>query len=171
MLFLTHNVQVFVQCVVCVCINIYVYSHIHIYMYISLKQTYHQRQHSEVTNVLASFSYLWYVRYMVLNYLFPDVCQIWIKALVRNHRMYRKCFWLEKLTNILWHTIIYSAQTSTLSLLFFASLFPIPTSSFFWYKNSLVASLQLQFYDDWMILARKQTGINSTVVTSVPHLH
>ena len=153
------------------CINIYVYSHIHIYMYISLKQTYHQRQHSEVTNVLASFSYLWYVRYMVLNYLFLDVCQIWIKALVRNHRMYRKCFWLEKLTNILWHTIIYSAQTSTLSLLFFTSLFPIPTSSCFWYKNSFVASLQLQFYDNWIIIAWKRTGINSTVVTSVPHLH
>lgn len=149
----------------------YIHIYIYIYMYISLKQTYHQRQHSEVTNVLASFSYLWYVRYMVLNYLFPDVCQIWIKALVRNHRMYRKCFWLEKLTNILWpyHNIL--CPTSTLSLLFFTSLFPIPTSSFFWYKKSFVASLQLQFYDNWIITAWKRTGINSTVVTSVPHLH
>lgn len=149
----------------------YIHIYIYIYMYISLKQTYHQRQHSEVTNVLASFSYLWYVRYMVLNYLFPDVCQIWIKALVRNHRMYRKCFWLEKLTNILWpyHNIL--CPTSTLSLLFFTSLFPIPTSSFSWYKKSFVASLQLQFYDNWIITAWKRTGINSTVVTSVPHLH
>lgn len=66
------------------------------------------------------------------NYLFPHVCQIWIKALVRNYRMYRKCFGLEKLTNILWHTTVYSPQTSTLSnfpVLYIP--FPIPSPLFF----------------------------------------
>lgn len=65
------------------------------------------------------------------NYHFPAVCQIWIKALVRNYGMYRKCFWLEKLTTVLWHTTIYSAQTSTVSFFLFIFPFPIPTSSFF----------------------------------------
>lgn len=65
------------------------------------------------------------------NYHFPVVCQIRIKALVRNYRMYRKCFWLEKLITVLWHTTIYSAQTSTVSFFLFTSPFTIPTSSFF----------------------------------------
>lgn len=60
-------------------------------------------------------------------------------------------FWLEKLTNILGHPILYSAQTSTLSV-FPALSMPTPRPYFltFWgYTNSLAASLQLQFYDNW----------------------
>lgn len=72
----------FVQCV---CINMYI-------LEIDITS-----ETSFRNNVLAFHSYFWCEVYGTI-YFFLNVCQIWIKALVRNYGMYGKHFWLEKLT-------------------------------------------------------------------------
>lgn len=126
----------FVQCVVCMCKYICIWTHIHIFILeidIPSETTFR-------SNWCIGISFIFLICEVYgTNYLFPDVCQIWIKALVRNSRMYTKCFWLEKWTTILWHTTIYSAQTSTISI-FPVLYIPIPHFYFlsFWGYNTVL---------------------------------
>lgn len=89
----------------------YICIYIYIYIYIYIPEIDIPSETTFRSNWCIGISFIFLICEVYgTNYLSPDVCQIWIKALVRNYRMYRKCFWLEKLTSVTYHNILCPNQ-------------------------------------------------------------
>lgn len=79
--------QCFVQCVVCMYMYTYVYIYVYtcVYMYIYLLEIDIPSETSYRSDWCIAISFIFLICEVYgTNYLSPDVCQIWIKALVRN---------------------------------------------------------------------------------------